>query len=81
MKAILFGLGLSALGTSAYVLVLTVWFYRRTRASGVQGQIGIDVISLTRSEFHNPIFWVLAFGLLATGYAIIAMWPRIVPTS
>ena len=81
MKATLFGLALAVLGTSVYLLATIIWHVRRARASGVQGQIGIDFVSLARSAFHNPYYWVLAVGLLATGYAVVAMWPRIVPTS
>jgi hypothetical protein len=79
MKATLFGLGLSILGAFAYFLVTVIWNIRRARASGMQGLIGIDFISLTRVAFHNPYYWVLAVGLLATGYAMFAMWPRVVP--
>jgi len=76
MKAILFGLGLSVLGTSLYLLGIAIWFYRRSRPPVTQGQTGIDVISLARSALHNPVFWVLAVGLLFTGYAVFTMWPR-----
>ena len=76
MKATLFGLGLSVFGTSVYFLVTIIWNVRRARAMGIQGQIGIDVVSLTRSAFHNPYYWVLGVGLLATGYAMVAIWPR-----
>jgi uncharacterized membrane protein len=79
-KATLFGLGLSVFGTFVYFLATITWHVRRARASGVQGQIGIDVVSLSRSAFHNPYYWVLAVGLLATGFAMFAMWPRIGPT-
>jgi hypothetical protein len=76
MKATLFGLALAVLGTSVYLLATMIWYVRHARALGIQGQIGIDVVSLARSAFHSPVFWVLVLGLLATGYAAFAMWPR-----
>ena len=79
MKATLFGLALAVLGTSVYLLATIIWNVRRARASGLQGQIGIDFVSLTRSAFHNPYYWVLAVGLLAAGFAVVTMWPRIGP--
>ena len=76
MKATLFGVGLSVFGTFFYVLVTTILIYRRMKPLGIQGQIGYDVVSPMRSALHNPYCWLLAAGLLATGYAIAAMWPR-----
>jgi hypothetical protein len=75
LKGIVFGVGLSVLGTIVYLVIYFWWTYRRARLLYPTGAIGFDITSL-RHTFFTPAYLLFVLGLIATGCAILAMWPR-----
>jgi hypothetical protein len=80
LKGVLCGIGLSVFGTIAYIVLLWWWGYRRARLLYPTGAIGFDVSSL-RHNLLGPAYYLLVLGLMAVGIAIVALWPRVIPTS
>jgi hypothetical protein len=78
-KGVLCGIGLSVLGTIAYIALVWCWWYRRARLLYPTGGIGFDITSL-RHCLTGPAYYLLVAGLMAVGIAIVALWPRVVPT-
>jgi uncharacterized membrane protein len=75
LKGILLGIGLALVGTIIYLGLVVHSIVQRSHSTP-QGTVGIDVISLWRSLFHSPLYWLFVLGLLATGCAIVSLWPR-----
>jgi hypothetical protein len=78
-KGVLCGIGLLVVGTIAYIVLLWSWWYRRARLLFPTGQIGFDISSL-QHNLLDPAYYLLVLGLMAVGIAIVAPWPRVVPT-
>jgi hypothetical protein len=75
LKGLFFGIGLSVFGTIIYLVLYYWWTMRRARLIYPTGVIGFDVTSL-RHTFVSPAYLLFVLGLLATGCAVVAMWPR-----
>jgi hypothetical protein len=78
-KGVLCGIGLSVLGTIAYIVLLWCWWYRRARLLYPTGAIGFDISSLGHNTYLAPAYWCFVLGLMLTGIAIVALWPRAAP--
>jgi hypothetical protein len=78
VKGVLLGIGLSVLGTVTYIFLLMWWSYRRARLLYPTGGIGFNINSLRHDL--GPAYYLLVAGLMAVGIAIVALWPRAVPT-
>jgi uncharacterized membrane protein len=71
LKGILFGLGLSIVGTITYFAVLFVRI-AHSAAAPAGSTVGVDVATLVRRGIvHNPGYWFLILALLATGCAVV----------
>jgi hypothetical protein len=76
LKGMLFGVGLSLVGTIIYLAAL-VWGIVH-RAAVPSGSVGIEMSSLVRSSLiHNPAYWLLLTGLLASGFAVVLLWQHV----
>jgi uncharacterized membrane protein len=77
LKGVLFGIGLSVVGTIVY-LVFLVWdAFRMPVPAETTGAVGLDIISLFYyNAFHAPIYWIFVLGLILTGIGIVGLIPR-----
>ena len=74
LKGVLFGIGLSAFGTFAYVVFL-IWERLRGTPFFNSG-VGLDITALKHDTYVVPGFWLFVLGLMLTGIGIVALWPR-----
>lgn len=66
---LIFGVGLSLLGTVITLVLAFVSLGRSGRPEG-GGVVGINVLTLFHIVFRNGMYWMLAFGLLLAGVAM-----------
>jgi uncharacterized membrane protein len=74
---VLFGIGLSVVGTIIYFAFLVWDASRRSSPTPPGTSAGFDVISIFyHNAFHVPAYWLFVLGLILTGIGIVALWPR-----
>jgi hypothetical protein len=72
------GVGLSAIGTIAYLVLYFWWISRLARLANPSGTtetvVGWDLISMAHNTIYAPAYWLLVVGLFSTGCAIVFLW-------
>jgi uncharacterized membrane protein len=77
LKSMLFGIGLSVVGTIIYFAFLIWDAFRRSSPTPPGTSAGFDVISIFyHNAFHAPIYWVFVLGLILTGIGIVGLIPQ-----
>lgn len=76
LKALLLGVGFSALGTIVYVVFLIWYALRGTPLLKPGESVGFDITSLSHNTYLAPAYWLFVLGLFATGSAIVFLLPR-----
>jgi amino acid permease len=78
LKGVMLGLGISLMGL---VLFIAYWMHRSLQEARQyypkgEGEIGFDIVSMSKGMTHNPICWALVTISVIAGCAIMYLSHR-----